>query len=858
MYKKLGKLREDVLNILWKASDFEEAVYEALAMIGKQFAANSVYLTEISNNKVMNVYFWKPEGITGEQTEHTKRVTQDFFDKTKQLIEDKEILYWCLDDTQGSITEVFRECGTRTVLLCPIRQGNSCAYLGVSDSASCRLDWEKDEVIQNGLLTLSKVIGTFLLKTRYTKRSELTQHNLEESLHVSKQRTDTANALLDGISAGVIIVNLYSDGHANPQYGNLGLYRMLRIPRTAKDAVVPDPNAAPLEGEYFEDFFANIPEPDYSRVRREYKEGFSKDHFTVKKYRLLRGDGTYVWVNADLNLCDTTPEYRTYYATYTDMSEEQSLQSGLKEMLAKEKEITEKLEKANQAKAEFLSHMSHDIRTPMNAIMGMTTLAKSYIDNPARVLDYLDKIASSSKLLLSIINEVLDMSKMESGHIILAEENVDLADLVQGVVTMIQPLVAAKHLIFKARNNDVAHEKIVSDMQRLQQLLINLLSNAVKYTPQGGEVLLEINETPSDRAGYARYHFIVADTGIGISPEFFSRIFEPFERVEDGRLIPVQGTGLGLAICKTVTEMMGGQIGVASEWGKGSRFTATLYLRIEEEPIDDSELTGLSVLVVDDDEIVCSNTCKRLIGLGMRAEWVMDGNTAVDKVLQAHQSGQDYFAVIMDLRMPGMDGMQATRLIREKMGYELPVIIISAYDLSAQMDHAQEVGINGFITKPLFRSHLVYKLKQFLRGEKPGSPTIKVQQECLYCGRRLLLAEDNELNREIAVELLAATGVKVETAENGKIAVEKVQSSPPGYYQLIFMDVQMPVMDGCTAATAIRNLERNDTKTLPIVAMTANAFADDRQRTKEAGMNDHLEKPIDIERLHQVLHRYLI
>lgn len=858
MYKKLGKLREDVLSILWESSDFETAVYEALAMIGKQFAANSVYLTEISDNKVMNIYFWKPEGSTGEPTQETERITQDFFDKTTHLIGDKEILYWCLDDTQGSITDAFRECGTRTVLLCPIRQDNSCAYLGVSDSTSCRREWENDEIIRTGLLTLSKVIGTFLLKTRYTKRSEKTRHNLEESLHVSEQRTDTANALLDGISAGVIIVNLYPDGRANPQYGNLGLYRMLRIPRTAEDAVVPDLNAARLEGEYFEDFFANIPEPDYSRVRREYKDGFYKDHFTVKKYRLLRGDGTYVWVNADLNLRESTSEYRTYYATYTDITEEHYLQSGLEEMLAKEQEITEKLEKANQAKTEFLSHMSHDIRTPMNAIMGMTTLAKSYIDNPVRVLDYLEKIASSSKLLLSIINEVLDMSKMESGHIILAEENVDLADLVQGVVTMIQPLIAGKHLKFKARNNDVAHEKIVSDMQRLQQLLINLLSNAVKYTPDGGEVLLEINETPSDRVGYARYHFIVADTGIGISPEFLSRIFEPFERAEDERINPVQGTGLGLSICKTVTEMMGGQIFVESEWGKGSRFTATLYLRIEEEPIDDSELAGLSVLVVDDDEIVCSNTCRRLTDLGMTAEWVMDGNAAVDKVFKAHQSGRDYFAVIMDLRMPGMDGMQATRLIREKAGFDLPVIIISAYDLSEQMDHAQEAGVNGFITKPLFRSHLVYKLKQFLRGEREGSPTVKAQQECIYCGRRLLLVEDNELNREIAVELLAATGAEIETAENGKIAVEKVKSSPPDYYRLIFMDVRMPVMDGCTAAAAIRNLERNDTKTLPIVAMTANAFTDDRQRTKEAGMNDHLEKPIDIERLHQVLHRYLI
>lgn len=894
MKEELIQLKENVFNLLWETSDFDTAVQAALKLVGTHLGADSAYLAELTTGTdpaaSETLFSWESTAAAAENTslklealkelmncdearsgtaDAARTVDASLADDTNPIMDrpaaddaagagSRETVFWCTDNSPQCVADALKHCGTRSVLLRPIvKQGVLSAYFGVDDSRTRRTDWELDQDVQDTINSIAKVIGVFLLKERYTKRSEEIQQHLEESLQASEQRADTAYELLDSISAGVIIVDIYPDGSARPQYGNLGMYRILRIPRTAENAVVPDRNAAALEGEYFDDFFANIPEPDYSRVRAEYKTGFFQDHFSVRKYRLLRGDGTYAWVSADLSLRETAPAYRTYYVTYTDVSEEHSLQEGLLEMLEKEKEITFKLEKASQAKSDFLSRMSHDIRTPMNAIMGMTAIAGSHINNPSRVLDCLEKISVSSKLLLSIINEVLDMSKVESGRLVLAEEEVDLAELVQGVVTMVQPQIESKRLKFEARLNDVAHEAVISDIQRLQQVLINLLSNAVKYTPEGGRILLEIYEEPSNYAEYACYKFVVSDTGIGMTSEFLTRIFEPFERAEDERMDPVQGTGLGLSICRTIAEMMGGQIEAESEWGKGSRFTAVLYLRIQQEPVDDGGLAGLPILVVDNDEIVCSVTCGRLKELGMAAEWVSEGRAAVEKVVRAHQAGRDYFAVIVDLKMPGLDGMQTTRLIREKVGCELPIIMISAYDLSEQMDRAQEAGANGFITKPLFRSRLVYKLKEFLEGETYGALSMKAPVKRLPPDQRLLLVEDNELNREIAVELIGEAGIRVDTAENGKLAVEMVEESPEGYYQMIFMDMQMPVMDGCAAAAAIRALDREDTKTMPIVAMTANAFADDRQRTREAGMNEHMAKPIDLEQLNVILHRFL-
>ena len=552
------------------------------------------------------------------------------------------------------------------------------------------------------------------------------------------------------------------------------------------------------------------------------------------------------------------PVYLTVFIDATDVTELREMQKQLTEQKAALQDALTAAEHANRAKSDFLSRMSHDIRTPMNAVLGMTKIGKKYVNNPERVMDCFQKIDVSSKLLIDLINEVLDMSKVESGQILLAEEEVNLAELVQGVVTMVQPLFQDKSLRFNTYVSGVIHETVVSDVQRLQQLVMNLLSNAVKYTSEGGSVSLEIRENPIGGTDTAHYEFIVSDTGIGMKPEFLSHVFDPFERAEDVKIKAVQGTGLGLSICKKIAEQMGGTIEVESEYGKGSKFIVSVYLKVQEEKIDDGELAGLPVLVVDDDVVVCDNTCERLEELGMIAEGVGDGRAALAKVVEAHAAFQDYFAVILDYRMPDLNGVETTRLIREKVGNDLPIIMLSAYDLSEQMETAKEAGANGFITKPLFRSRLAYKLKQFINGAAEeerlvAGPLIGGSYE----GRRILLVEDNAMNREIAVEILSETGVAVDTAENGQIAVNLVKDAPAGTYDLIFMDMQMPVMDGCTAAEHIRALKREDAKTLPIIAMTANAFADDRQKTKDAGMNGHLAKPIDMDQLRLVLEKWL-
>lgn len=551
------------------------------------------------------------------------------------------------------------------------------------------------------------------------------------------------------------------------------------------------------------------------------------------------------------------PVYLSVFIDITDITELRKMQREIEERTEMLNAALEEAKRANTAKSDFLSRMSHDIRTPMNAIFGMTTIAASHIHDPERIADCLGKITVSSKLLLSLINEILDTSKIESGRIVLAEEEVNLAELVQGVVTMIQPQIIDKNLLFKAYVNNIVHETVISDIQRMQQLLLNLLSNAVKYTQEGGSVQLEINERPSEYADMMYYEFIISDTGIGMKSEFLQHAFEPFERASDEKIQAVQGTGLGLAICKSIAELMGGSVQVESSYGEGSRFTVTICLHVQEETADDGVLANLPVLVVDDDEYSCRNTCERLAELGITAEWVTDGMAALRQVEQAHAVGTDYFAVLLDYRMPEPDGIETACRIRELVGSDLPIIMVSAYDSSMQVDAAKQAGANDFITKPLFRSRLAYKLKQLMAVGGAAEPLVQqpVSDSCV--GKRILLVEDNELNCEIAKELLLCTGAAVDTAENGRIAVDMIENSPAGTYDLIFMDMQMPVMNGCEATVKIRALPREDVKRLPIIAMTANAFADDQQKTREAGMNGHMAKPIDLEQLHQVLQKWL-
>lgn len=855
--EKYSQLKTHILDILWKEKDFDTAVRQALALVGMAFSADSVYVSE-HDNKFGKTYLWTASGskkspwdINREEWERLSAYKNDFAVGGKTI-------YLSADTLQAEQAGILEQFGSRSVLQVPIEyHGQLAACLGITDSRQLRNDWETDCEIQDVVMTIAQIIGVFLLKARYAQSSGEYQKQLESSLRASQERADTAYELLDSISAGVILVCLYPDGRAKPLYGNLGMYRILKIARTAENAVVPDRSVAALEGAYFDDFFANIPEPDQGRVRQEYSEGFKKDNFSVKKYRLLCGDGTYAWVSAELSLRQESEECRIYYTTYTDMTEEMNLQTDLREALEKEKQITADLEKASRAKSDFLSRMSHDIRTPMNAIMGMVTIARAHLNNEERLVSCLDKIDTSSRLLLSIINEVLDMSKIESGRIVLTEEAVNLSELVQSVVSMVQPLIDEKSQQFQIHLNDIRHEFVMGDMQRLQQLIMNLLTNAIKYTGEEGMIRLEIFERPSEDPLTGCYEFAVEDNGIGMRDEFLDRVFEPFERADDERIHLVQGTGLGLSICKSVVEKMGGEIRVESEYGRGSRFTASVYLKRSDGTIDDSALRGRSILIADDDEITCINICKRLEALGIMTEWVTNGREALDKAIAMHISGQDYFAVIVDLKMPGLDGIETTRKIRENLGNTLPVILISAYDFSEYLDKATAAGVNGFITKPLFVSRLVSNLKRFLVIPEPAQQEQHSEQIPLYTGKRILLVEDNALNQEIAAELLGMMGVTVEIAENGKTALDQFKESPLGYYDLIFMDMQMPIMDGCTSTKAIRALDRKDAGTIPIIAMTANAFADDRQKTAESGMNEHLAKPIDCRQLKKILEKWL-
>jgi signal transduction histidine kinase/DNA-binding response OmpR family regulator len=508
---------------------------------------------------------------------------------------------------------------------------------------------------------------------------------------------------------------------------------------------------------------------------------------------------------------------------------------------------------ANRAKSDFLSRMSHDVRTPINAIVGMTAIAGLHMNDQNRIADCLKKITISSKLLLNLINEVLDMSKLESGKIMLTEETFKLDELLESLFIMVQSAFEAKKqkLVIHSK---VKHECLIGDVQRIQQALLNMLTNAIKYTPNKGLIQISVEEKPSVYNGYGQFEIAVTDNGIGMKPEFLSKVFEPFERSDDKAIRNIQGTGLGMAISRHIAQMMNGDILVESEYGKGSKFTMRFHVKLGGmDEYDNNLLIDLPVLVVDDDDVSCEIACENLQELGMKPEWVLSGQDAVQKV----SDGNKYFAIIIDLMMPNMNGIETTYKIRECVGPDVPIIIISAYDYSDYEIEALKAGVNGFICKPIMKSKLFLLMKKFATNKKEEEEvTIVPSIVASFPGKRILVVEDNDLNREIAYELLQETGAEIETASDGLEAVNKVSASPEGYYDFIIMDIQMPVMYGLEATRQIRLLDRQDTKDLPIVAMSANAFAEDVRLSLEAGMNEHIAKPIEIDRLYSVMGKW--
>ena len=517
-------------------------------------------------------------------------------------------------------------------------------------------------------------------------------------------------------------------------------------------------------------------------------------------------------------------------------------------------------ETANRAKSTFLSNMSHDIRTPMNAIIGFTTLAISNIDDTDRVKDYLAKTLASSNHLLSLINDVLDMSRIESGKIHLEEVEVNFSDVLHDLKTIVSGQIYAKQLELYMDVMDVTDEDVYCDKTRLNQILLNLLSNAIKFTPAGGTVSVRVRQLAGKVRGCGQYEFRIKDNGIGMSQEFAKKIFEPFERERTSTVSRIQGTGLGMAITENIVDMMGGTIEVQTAQGKGTEFTVCVPMRAqtEQRPVEKiTELEGLKALVVDDDFNTCDSVTKMLVKVGMRAEWTLSGKEAVLRARQSIEMSDAYHAYIIDWRLPDMNGIEVTRRIRS-LNDDTPIIILTAYDWSDIEVEAKAAGVTAFCTKPMFMSDLRETLMSAL-GQKQtdAAQGLLPDKNADFKGKHILLVEDNELNREIAQEILREYGFLVDSAENGAVAVEKVSAAAPGSYDLVLMDVQMPIMDGYTATRQIRALDDPARAKLPILAMTANAFDEDRRNALESGMNGFLSKPIVIGDLVQELHKIL-
>ncbi len=499
---------------------------------------------------------------------------------------------------------------------------------------------------------------------------------------------------------------------------------------------------------------------------------------------------------------------------------------------------------ANKAKTDFLSTMSHDIRTPMNAIIGLTAITEKNLDDKKLVKENLRKVSLASGHLLTLINDILDISKVESGKLSLSPQEFSLVETVENLMNLSQPMVKAKNIDFSFRTSGMEHEFLYADQLRLNQIYINLLSNAMKYTEAGGSVSVDMKEEPSEKPGCVKLTYAIADTGMGMSPEFMATMYQPFSRQTDSRVNRIQGTGLGLTITKKMVDLMGGTIDCQSEQGKGTTFTVVLDIPIAEKSRGELKFEPMDVLIADDDEIFLLTAADTLKSLGLNADTAHSGLEALEKIKKRHEEGKDYRVAIIDMKMPDLDGVETIHRIHEEVGENIPALLISAYDYEDVEKQAKEAGVKGFLSKPLFRSTLYDKISEVLGNEiKP------IEDEDDYSdleGLNILIAEDHDINWEIISTLLNSLGVTTERAENGAIAVEKIKAAEKGRYLLVFMDIQMPEMNGLDATRAIRALDDPWASSIPIVAMTADAFSENITECLNAGMNGHIAKPIDI------------
>ena len=586
---------------------------------------------------------------------------------------------------------------------------------------------------------------------------------------------------------------------------------------------------------------------DYNRqiIRKYLAEVEVGKHIRfLAKLKNNKNEDTWMQINGDcIDWIRQDPIYLFVCIDVTDLTDLREMQVKLEKQSVELKKALNEAENANKAKSEFLSSMSHDIRTPMNAIMGMTEIAQMNILNTDKVNDCLKKISVSGQHLLGLINDVLDMSKIESGKMILRNDSVSLPEVLENIVSILQPMVKSRKQSFSIRIHNLVHEDFYFDALRLRQCFINILSNATKFTPEKGSITVDVEEEYSDDMDYSKLTFTFTDTGMGMKKEFLNNIFDSFTREKDGRVDKTEGSGLGMAITKKIVDIMDGTIEVKSKVGLGTTFIVTLPLKIDKNKVTDYTLPNTNVLVVDDDDIMCEYTVSNLKALGANAEWVDSGKDAVEKVINAHDEKTDFDIVILDWMMPDQDGIETVKKIRASINGDIPILIVSAYDWSEIENEAE--GVNGFLSKPLFRSTLYRALNKYVLKTNDEDYLDKKTNYYDFKNKNILLVEDNELNRDIAVELLSITKANIECASNGKECVEMFKSSKEDYYDLMLMDIQMPVMDGYEATKIIRKLKRNDSLTVPILAMTADVFSEDIHAAKAAGMNGHLSKPLN-------------
>lgn len=611
----------------------------------------------------------------------------------------------------------------------------------------------------------------------------------------------------------------------------------------------------------YKDMILTYTHPDYrDELVKFADEDYIKEVLRNKKRHACRflhagKNGEYLWLELTLIKFTKVEEEASHIAfAFLNVDEEEREKENQRKMLV---DALAAAEHANKAKTTFLNNMSHDIRTPMNAIIGYTALAASHLDDVDLIRDYLGKISISSSHLLSLINDVLDMSRIESGRVKIEEKEVHLPDVLHDLRTIIQSNIASKQQDLFIDTQDIVHEDIIADKLRLNQVLLNIVSNAIKFTPVGGIISVRISEKPCALSGYTTFEFRIKDNGIGMSEDFQKHIFESFSRERSTTVSGIQGTGLGMAITKNIVDMMGGTITVKSEEGKGTEFTIVFDCKLSDhivkyEPIP--ELQGARALVADDDTNTCMSVSKMLKQIGMRADWTVSGKEAIVRAKEAYDEGDDFKAYIIDWLMPDMNGIETVRRIRKVIGDSTPIIILTAYDWSDIEVEAREAGVTAFVAKPLFMSELREVLTRPVRTVISGK---QLEESMDFTGKRILLAEDNELNQEIAAEILKAAGFIVDVAEDGIVAVDKMAGAASDFYDLVLMDIQMPKMNGFMATREIRTLSDNRKANIPIIAMTANAFDEDKKSAFESGMNGFISKPINIQELMRTLAKIL-